>query len=66
MKILQEKVTYSGTAVCPQCECKLQYEDDDVHRDMTLTMGYPYYYKYLICPKCNYHISIDDDETGIS
>ena len=58
MKISQEKIKYSGTVICSQCECELQYEDGDVIRDMTLTTGYPYYYKYLICPKCNYHISI--------
>ena len=59
MKILEEKSTYSGVINCHQCECKLEYGDADVVRDTTLVYGDPYNYRYIICPKCNAHISIN-------
>lgn len=59
VKILEEKPIYSGIVGCRQCECKLEYEDEDVIRDMTLVYGTPYNYRYVICPKCGWHISIE-------
>lgn len=59
MKILEEKTLYSGIINCHQCECKLEYDDGDVVRNTTLIYGAPHNYRYVICPKCGWHISIE-------